>query len=102
MTPQTIAVLQVMLATPATPRYGLDIAREAGLKTGTLHPILARLQQAGWIDSYWEAPENHEDQGRPRRRYYRFVGNGVQIARQAITDATTTPSRPRLRPKLGY
>ncbi len=34
------------------PRYGLDIARVAGLKTGTLHPILSRLLQAGLIESF--------------------------------------------------
>jgi PadR family transcriptional regulator, regulatory protein PadR len=84
LTPQTIAVLRVLLAAPAEPRYGLDIARETGLKTGTLHPILARLRQAGWIDSFWEAPEDHEDQGRPRRRYYRFTTDGAEIARKAL------------------
>lgn len=106
MTPQTIAVLQALLAAPATPRYGLDIARATGLKTGTLHPILGRLQQAGWIDSFWEAPEAHEDQGRPRRRYYRFVGDGAQVASRAIADAQARAARasglPGLRPQPGY
>jgi PadR family transcriptional regulator PadR len=104
LTPQTIAVLRVLLATPATPRYGLEIAREAGLKTGTLHPILARLQQAGWVDNFWEEPAEHEDQGRPRRRYYRFTSDGAQFARQAIADATAagTTGLPRLHPQPGY
>ncbi|MBW4716694.1 PadR family transcriptional regulator [Saccharothrix sp. SC076] len=102
MTPQTIAVLHVLLEDPATPRYGLDIARQAGLKTGTLHPILHRLQQAGLIESFWEDPADHEDQGRPRRRYYRFVGEGATLAYQAIARAEATASSVlTLRPQPG-
>src|SRR5436305_1720514 len=102
LTPQTIAVLRVLLEHPATPRYGLDLAREAGLKTGTLHPILVRLQQAGWVDSFWEAPEQHEDAGRPRRRYYRFTSGGAEVARHAIasaTQSTGTSTQGRLHPQ---
>jgi DNA-binding PadR family transcriptional regulator len=96
-------VLRVLLETPAVPRYGLDIARAAGLKTGTLHPILARLQQAGWVDSFWEAPAQHEDSGRPRRRYYRFTAGGAETARRAIAAIPQTSTAPaRLRPQPGY
>lgn len=87
MTPQTIAVLHVLVNNPDTPRYGLAIAREAGLKTGTLHPILARLEQAGWLNSHWEEPAEHEDQGRPRRRYYQLSGLGATAAPRAIAQA---------------
>jgi PadR family transcriptional regulator, regulatory protein PadR len=103
LTPQTIAVLRILLATPTTPRYGLEIAREAGLKTGTLHPILARLQRAGWIESFWETPADHEDQGRPRRRYYSFTNDGAQTARRAIAEASASSADlSGLRPQLGY
>lgn len=102
LTPQTIAVLRILLATPTTPRYGLEIAREAGLKTGTLHPILARLQHAGWIESFWETPADHEDQGRPRRRYYRFTGDGAQTAFRAIAEVSVSGTGlSGLRPQLG-
>jgi PadR family transcriptional regulator, regulatory protein PadR len=93
LTPQTIAVLRVLLATPTKPRYGLDIAREAGLKTGTLHPILARLREAGWVESFWEDPADHEDQGRPRRRYYRFTTDGAETARHAIAAVSAGSAR---------
>lgn len=103
LTPQTIAVLRILLATPTTPRYGLEIAREAGLKTGTLHPILARLQHAGWIESFWETPADHEDQGRPRRRYYRFTDDGAQTARRAIAEAMVSGAGlSGLRPQPDY
>jgi PadR family transcriptional regulator PadR len=104
LTPQTVGVLRVLLADPAKPRYGRDIAKVTGLKTGTLHPILARLELAGWLDSFWEDPAEHEDQGRPRRRYYRLTGEGVVSARDALVAhagvGVTTPAA--LRPQPGY
>jgi DNA-binding PadR family transcriptional regulator len=105
MTPQTIAVLRVLLEDPAEPRYGLDIARHAGLKTGTLHPILRRLEHAGLIESFWEDPADHEDEGRPRRRYYRFAGHGATTtAYQAVAraEAAAAASPPVLRPQTGH
>jgi PadR family transcriptional regulator PadR len=78
LTVQTVEVLRVLLSSPTTPRYGRDIARATGLKTGTLHPILARLELAGWVDSFWEDPAEHEEQGRPRRRYYRLTTDGAK------------------------
>jgi|SRR5437762_2752307 len=104
LTRQTVAVVRCLLADPAVPRYGKEIADETGLKTGTLHPILARLEQAGWVEKYWEDPA--EDVGRPRRRYYRFTSNGAETAREALARLTEaergdTTSR-RLRPQPGY
>jgi PadR family transcriptional regulator, regulatory protein PadR len=84
LTEQAIRVIRALLEDPSKPRYGRDIARATQLKSGSLHPILARLEQAGWIESFWEEPTKHEDAGRPRRRYYRFTTDGAQCARLAI------------------
>ncbi|KOX29422.1 hypothetical protein ADK67_10825 [Saccharothrix sp. NRRL B-16348] len=103
MTPQTIEVLRALLDDPATPRYGLDIARQTGLKTGTLHPILARLQRIGLVESFWEDPAEHEDQGRPRRRYYRLTGLGAAQAHQVVARTEASTGRlSALRPRLGH
>jgi PadR family transcriptional regulator, regulatory protein PadR len=83
MTLATQAVLKVLLDDPTTPRYGFDIAREASLATGSLYPIMARLEQAGWVDSYWE-DQSSGDEGRPRRRYYNLTGEGAICAREAL------------------
>jgi DNA-binding PadR family transcriptional regulator len=99
MTPQTVAVLSVMVDEAEQAHYGLAIARETGLKTGTLHPILARLQEAGWTTSAWEDPEDHEDQGRPRRRYHRLTEDGEQAARRAVAAANATGARAGLHPR---
>ncbi len=63
-----------------------------------------RLQQAGLIESFWEDPADHEDEGQPRRRYYRFVGHGATTAYQAVAraDAATTGSVSALRPQSGH
>ena len=105
LTPQTVEVLRALLSQPATPRWGRDIGQEVGLKSGTLHPILARLERAGVVESFWELPDEHENQGRPRRRYYRFTAGGAQAAHLAIAEEsrrnrTLLPSRSY--PQLGY
>ena len=62
----TRLVLGVLLAAPDEGRYGLDICQRTGLASGTVHPILARLEAFGWAGSQWEAVEPAEA-GRPRK-----------------------------------
>ena len=38
---------------------------------GSLYPALHRLEQAGWIDSEWDASENNR-----QAKYYRLTRNG--------------------------
>lgn len=59
---------------------GADIARTTGLKTGTLYPILMRLEDAGWLKSAWEEGDP-STMGRPRRRLYMVTGVGAAHAR---------------------
>ena len=47
------------------------------------HPILTRLERAGWVESRWENVDPSEE-GRPRRRYYRLSSAGAVQAPQAI------------------
>jgi DNA-binding PadR family transcriptional regulator len=83
MTLQTLAVLRVMLETPAGSHYGLEIAKALHLPTGTVYPILYRLEQAGWIVSEFEEAAA-ADLERPRRRLYTLTGQGAQAARAEI------------------
>ncbi len=53
--------------------------------TGTIYPILARLEAAGWVVSDWEAIDPAEE-GRPRRRLYYLTGAGALQARVALDD----------------
>ena len=85
MTLQTIAVLQAMLEAPTHAHYGLQLAGKTHLLTGTIYPILARLEKAGWVSSTWEARDPSELE-RPRRRLYMLTGSGAQAARAALAD----------------
>jgi DNA-binding PadR family transcriptional regulator len=95
MTQATQAVLRVLVATPAAEQYGLQICAETGLPSGTIHPILARLERAGWVESRWEDTDSRLA-GRPRRRYYRLSPDGAERANRAI--ARAEQSRAALRP----
>jgi PadR family transcriptional regulator, regulatory protein PadR len=97
MTMTTQLVLRALLADPAQERYGLQICAEAGLPSGTIHPILARLEhQYGWLASRWEDIKP-QDEGRPRRRYYRLTEDGAERARLALAQARAPVSAMELR-----
>ncbi|GAA3136905.1 hypothetical protein GCM10010485_88440 [Streptosporangium carneum] len=97
----TQLVLRALLDAPAREMYGLEICAAAGLPSGTIHPILARLEGIGWLESRWEEAEPQE-RGRPRRRYYRFAPDGAERARIALAQAHTRVGRllPALRHRL--
>ncbi|OLB74590.1 MAG: PadR family transcriptional regulator [Actinobacteria bacterium 13_2_20CM_2_71_6] len=100
MTLQTVLVLRTLLENPTEELYGLEVCTRAGLASGTIHPILARLEMCGWLESRWEEVDPREE-GRPRRRYYRLSPDGGEQARRAVA---RTASRgfglPVLRPGL--
>lgn len=84
MTLQTQLVLRALLEEPARERYGIELCELAGLPSGTIYPILARLEQVGWVDSTWEDPAVHQEAGRPRRRFYRITDEGAERAPDAL------------------
>ncbi|MGE5204493.1 MAG: PadR family transcriptional regulator [Chlamydiota bacterium] len=77
--PQTLIVLAALLHRPQSWHYGYDLLRETGLKSGTLYPILARLQQGGWLEQRWEKSSGA---GRPPRHLYRLSQQGRIAARE--------------------
>ena len=83
MTGSTLAVLDVLASEPDQERYGLEIAEQAGVATGTLYPILLRLEKEGWAAGTWETIDESQE-GRRRRRYYRLTALGVREARRAL------------------
>lgn len=83
MTLPTQLVLRVLLAVPDQERYGAEIAARAQLATGTVQPLLVRLERYGWLSSRWEEIEPRR-QGRPRRRYFRLTAAGVERAVEAL------------------
>jgi PadR family transcriptional regulator PadR len=91
LTKPTLAVLEVLLAAgPSDPVWGLRVCAEADLGSGTVYPILARLERIGWVTCSWEDPPPAD---RPRRRFYELSGTG----RQEIAAALAARSENRRR-----
>ena len=86
MTIPTQLVLRSLLADPVRELYGVEIGDQAGLPSGTVHPILARLEGVRWVESRWEDVDPRVE-GRPARRYYRLTATGAENARQALARA---------------
>jgi PadR family transcriptional regulator PadR len=89
MSGATLQVVSVLLERPTDEHYGLDICRVTKLKGGTVYPILARLESAGWVTSTWESIDPKVE-GRHPRRNYRLTSSGWELARQALEDAQRT------------
>jgi DNA-binding PadR family transcriptional regulator len=89
MTLQTQMVLRQALTEPGREWYGLEMVQATGLPTGTVYPIITRLEQAGWVTSRWESPAEQavDGQPRPRRRYYHLTEDGLESARVALAAA---------------
>ena len=90
-------MLRALLEDPARELYGIEIGAAAGLPSGTIHPILARLEGLRWVESRWEDIDTRTE-GRPARRYYRLTTTGVESARLALARAYRPSRAPSLRP----
>jgi len=95
MTLQVQLVLHALLADPSAEWYGLQLCAETGLPSGTIYPIVARLERLGWVESSWEDPVRHVAEGRPRRRYYRITGEGAVHAPEALSRVRRYGVQPR-------
>ena len=79
MTGPTLKVLATLMSSTWDELSGAEIARATKLASGTLYPILLRLEQAGWLASRWET-EDPKELGRPRRRFYQVTAAGARKA----------------------
>ena len=95
ISPQTLAVLELLLNAPRSWHYGYALSQRTGLKSGTLYPILLRLAEQGWLNTEWSKPEAP---GRPPRHTYRLTAVGAKSARERLAEFASPRSRSRLRP----
>jgi len=99
MTIPTRLVLETLLGSDEA--YGAEIGALTRLPSGTVHPILARLEGLAWVSSRWEDIDPTAE-GRPARRYYRLTHEGRLQARAALDRAARqVPVRPLVRPAGG-
>jgi PadR family transcriptional regulator len=75
---QTRALLAALLERPQTWRHGYDIAKETGLRSGTLYPLLVRLSEQGLLEQRWQEAGRP---GLPPRHVYKLTAAGLALAR---------------------
>jgi PadR family transcriptional regulator, regulatory protein PadR len=94
---QTLSVLTALCDEPSQWQHGYALAKQTGLKSGTLYPILIRLADRGLVEACWQ---DEPQPGRPRRHLYRLTAAGLasataavaSAARPAATKAARTPA----------
>jgi PadR family transcriptional regulator, regulatory protein PadR len=65
-------------------RHGFDILDVTDLPSGTVYPILRRLEREALVSAQWEdAAIAHEEQ-RPPRRYYELTAAGKTVLATAV------------------
>jgi PadR family transcriptional regulator PadR len=92
--PQTLDLLEALLAAPDCWQHGYQLRKQTGLSSGTLYPILIRLSDRGLLQARWQEPERP---GLPPRHAYRLTPHGEQVARERLARRHQQPRR-TLRP----
>lgn len=80
-----ISILNELGSDPTVQMHGYDLLKRTRLKSGTLYPALARLENFGWLESEWENIDASAE-GRPRRKLYRLTAHGAREARLALDE----------------
>jgi DNA-binding PadR family transcriptional regulator len=59
--------------------HGYELCRQAGIKSGTLYPLLIRLAAQGYLEAEWQPPTQP---GQPPRHAYRLTAAGKRLAHE--------------------
>jgi PadR family transcriptional regulator len=74
LTYQTALVLEALAAGR---HHGWDIMDATDLPSGTVYPILRRIEDEGLVRARWERESEARREQRPARRYYELTVAGV-------------------------
>jgi PadR family transcriptional regulator, regulatory protein PadR len=81
--PHARAILAELTSDPQGWRYGYELLKRTGIKSGTLYPLLMRLHDQGFLEAEWRPAEVA---GRPQRHAYRLTAKGLALARMQAAD----------------
>lgn len=73
--------------------YGFDVMTATGLPSGTVYPVLSRMERDGLVRSRWEDVRIARREKRPPRRYYEATALGAErlaAARRLMTERRTS------------
>ncbi len=71
------ALLAALMAAGRGWSYGYELASLTGIRSGTLYPLLIRLEAQGYLEAEWQQPAAT---GRPPRHAYRLTAAGQRLA----------------------
>jgi len=99
---RTLPTTLVLHALASGVRHGFDIIDVTALASGTVYPILRRLEREALVAAQWEDVRIAQDEQRPPRRYYELTPAGhaaleAALARHRVPPAIASRLR-RLRP----
>lgn len=86
---QTRVLLAALLDRSHQWRYGYDLSKETGIKSGTLYPLLMRLCEQGFLDSMWQESGRL---GLPPRHAYRLTVKGMILSQEQARDTVASPA----------
>jgi len=80
--------------------HGFDVIDATGLASGTVYPILRRLEQERLVSARWESVSIAREEQRPPRRYYELTAAGHEVLEKALERYRLTQAKAsrRLRP----
>jgi DNA-binding PadR family transcriptional regulator len=64
-------------------RHGFDVIDATGLASGTVYPILRRLEREALVSASWEDAAIAQEEQRPPRRYYDITPAGRAVLETA-------------------
>ncbi len=97
MTYSTSMVLQALESGHC---YGFEIIDAVGVRSGTVYPLLRRLEEARLVRSRWEAVAVARSSNRPPRKYYELTSAAepvLALARQRFPAPHLSPDGERSR-----
>jgi len=78
------ALLAALLEAGDVWSHGYELTLVTGIQSGTLYPLLIRLEAKGFLRAEWQQPVTG---GRPPRHAYRLTAAGEKLARaEALAD----------------
>jgi len=78
-------VITAFLKDPTQEQYGFGLMGSTGVGSGSLYPLLDRLERIGWVEVHDEVIDEVAE-GRPKRRLYRLTGAGQREGRRAVAN----------------
>jgi DNA-binding PadR family transcriptional regulator len=91
--PLSLSAVVVLDAIARRIRHGFDIMDATRLPSGTVYPILGRLERDGYVRSRWEAATTAVREKRPPRRYYEVTAVGARVLAHSVEHYRTLGGR---------